>query len=60
MFIDFGSAEFRLKAEAILALAERGGAAREQLLVEAARWMLLADRLDFLETSLAAAARRLH
>jgi hypothetical protein len=58
MFPDFGSAECRLKAEAALALAERGGAAREQLLVDAARWLLLADHLDFIDISLAAATSR--
>jgi hypothetical protein len=57
MFADFGSAECRAIAEATFALAERGGVEREQRLVDAARWMLLAERLDFLETSLAAAAR---
>jgi hypothetical protein len=60
MFTDFGSAECRQRAEAALALAERGGAEREQRLVDAAQWMLLADRLDFLEIRLAAAGRRLH
>jgi hypothetical protein len=53
MFTDFGSAECRLIAEATLALAERGGAEREQLLIDAGRWLLLADRLDFIEISMA-------
>jgi hypothetical protein len=57
MFTDFGSAECRLNAEATLALAERAGAEREQLLIDAARWLLLANRLDFIEISMAAIAR---
>jgi hypothetical protein len=61
MFTDFSSAECRSKAEANLALAERGGAARKQMLVNAEGWMLLADHLDFIEAACAAARhRRLH
>jgi hypothetical protein len=58
MFTDFSSAECRSKAEAKLALAERGGAAREQMLVDAEAWILLADHLDFIETVLTMARRR--
>jgi hypothetical protein len=49
MYTDFSSAECRLKAETNLDLAARGGAMREQLLVDAAGWLLLADHLDFIE-----------
>jgi hypothetical protein len=56
MFSNFGSAECRAIAEATLAMAERGGVEREQRLVDAARWLLLADHLDFIEISLAAPA----
>jgi hypothetical protein len=58
MFTDLSSAECRSKAEANFALAERGGAAREQVLIDAKGWMLLADHLDFIETVKAAARRR--
>jgi hypothetical protein len=53
LITDFSSAECRSKAEANLALAERGGTAREQRLVDAEAWMLLADHLDFIGTALA-------
>jgi hypothetical protein len=57
----FTSEECRMKAEARLALADRGGAARESLLVDAEAWLILADHLDFIATSLAAmASRKLH
>jgi hypothetical protein len=56
MFPDVGSAECRAIAEATLALAERGGVEREQRLVDAARWLLFADHLDFIEMSMAATA----
>jgi hypothetical protein len=58
MFTDFSSAQCRSKAEVNLALAERGGAARKQMLVNAEGWMLLADHLDFIETAAAAAWQR--
>jgi hypothetical protein len=61
LFTDFSSAECRSKAEAKLALAERGGADREQMLVDAGAWMLLADHLDFIEIAVRTARRqRLH
>ncbi len=47
-------------AEANLALAERGGAARDQMLVDAERWMLLADHLDFIDIALTRTRRKLH
>jgi hypothetical protein len=52
-FTDLSSAECRSKAEANLALADRGGTGREQRLVDAEGWMLLADHLDYVETALA-------
>jgi hypothetical protein len=58
MFTDFSSAECRSKAEAKLAMAERGGAVREQMLADAAAWMLLADHLDFIEIAVTATRRR--
>jgi len=58
IFTDFSSAECRSKAEAKLALAERGGAAREQMLVDAGAWMLLADHLDLIEIAMTTARRR--
>jgi hypothetical protein len=58
MFTDFGPADCRTMAEAKLALAERGGAAREVLLSDAAALLLLADHLDFIDTAMAAARRR--
>jgi hypothetical protein len=58
MFTDFGSAECRAIAEATLALAERGGLEREQRLVDAARWLLLADHLDFIEICMTAGPSR--
>jgi hypothetical protein len=58
MLTDFNSAECRLKAEAKFALAERGGPDREQMLVDAEGWMLLADHLDFVEIAVAAAWKR--
>jgi hypothetical protein len=58
MLTDFSAAECRSKAEANFALAERGGAAREQMLVDAEGWIVLADHLDFIETAMAAARRR--
>jgi hypothetical protein len=57
MFTDFSSAECRLRAEANLARVERGCATREQMVVDAAGWMLLADHLDFIEIAMAAARR---
>lgn len=42
----------------MLALADRGGAGREQLLIDAAGWMLLADRLELIEIDRTAARRR--
>jgi hypothetical protein len=61
MFTDFSSAECRSKAEAIFAVAERGGAGRQQMLIDAKGWMLLADHLDFIDTAMAKARRqRLH
>ena len=45
-------------AEAKLALAERGGAARERMLIDAGAWMLLADHLDFIEIAMTKARRR--
>jgi hypothetical protein len=61
MFTDFSAPECRSKAEANYALAERGGAAREQMLVDAKGWMVLADHLDFIEIARATAwRRRLH
>jgi hypothetical protein len=57
----FTSEECRMKAEAKLALADRGGAARESLLADAEAWLILADHLDFIATALAAAApHKLH
>ena len=48
-------------AEAKLALAEGGGAARKVLLCDAAALLLLADHLDFIEIAVTAARkRRLH
>jgi hypothetical protein len=58
IFTDFSSAECRSKAEAKLALAERSGATREQMLSDAEAWMLLADRLDFIEAAMTIARRR--
>jgi hypothetical protein len=58
MFTDLSSAECRSKAEANFALAERGGLSREQMLIDAKGWMVLADHLDFIETTIAAARRR--
>jgi hypothetical protein len=55
---DFSSAECRSNAEVTLALADRGGTAREQRLVDAEVWMLLADHLDFIKTALASDRRR--
>jgi hypothetical protein len=60
MFTEFTSAECRSKADANLAQAERGGPAREQMLADAAAWMLLADRLDSVESALAEWRRSLH
>jgi hypothetical protein len=60
MFTDFSPVECRLKAEAKLALADRGGAEREGLLADADAWLLLADRLEYVEAGLAAYRRRLH
>jgi hypothetical protein len=58
---DFGSADCRSMAEAKFALAERGGAAREVLLSDAAAFLLLADHLDFIEIAMTAPRkRRLH
>jgi hypothetical protein len=57
MFTNFSSAECRLRAEANLARAKCGGAAGEQMLVDAAGWMLLADHLDFIELATTAAQR---
>jgi hypothetical protein len=48
-------------ANAIFAVAERGGAGRLQMLIDAKGWMLLADHLDFIDTAMAKARRqRLH
>jgi hypothetical protein len=58
LLTDFSSAECRSKAEAIFAVAERGGPAREQMLVDAEGWMILADHLDFVEIAMAASRRR--
>jgi hypothetical protein len=61
MFTDFGPADCRSMAEAKLALAEGGGAARKVLLCDAAALLLLADHLDFIEIAVTAARkRRLH
>jgi hypothetical protein len=61
MFTDFSPFDCRSMAEAKLALAERGGAARELLLSDAAALLLLADHLDFIDSALAAHRhRRLH
>jgi hypothetical protein len=56
----FSAAECRLKAEAKLALADRGGWLRERLLADAEAWLQLADRLEYIEIGLAAVRRRLH
>jgi hypothetical protein len=56
---DFTAEECRSKAEAKLALADRGGAAREILLADAAAWLILADHVDFIEAAMAA-RRGLH
>jgi hypothetical protein len=45
-FTLFSSGECRLKAEAKLALADRGGDARQGHLTDAAAWSWLADQLD--------------
>jgi hypothetical protein len=58
LFTDFSSTECRAMAEAKLALAERGGAARNQMLVDADAWMLLADHLDFIDIAMTKARRR--
>jgi hypothetical protein len=50
----------RSRAEAKLALADRGGAARVNLLTDAEAWLLLADRLEYIEAGLAAHRRKLH
>jgi hypothetical protein len=60
IFADFCPTECRVMAEANLALAERGGAARDQMLVDAERWMLLADHLDFIDIALTRTRRKLH
>jgi hypothetical protein len=57
MFTDYSAAECRSKAEASLTRADRGGAGREQMLVDAAGWMLLADHLDFIAIAATAAWR---
>jgi hypothetical protein len=57
---DFTSQECRLKAEAKLALADRGGPARETLLADASAWLLLAAHVDFIDSAMAAARRKLH
>jgi hypothetical protein len=59
LLTDFSSTECRAKGEAKLALAERGGAAREQMLVDAEAWMLLADQLDYIEIALTRTRRQL-
>ena len=51
MYTDFTSAECRIRAETNLDLAERDGAMREQLIVDAAGWLLLADHLDLIESA---------
>jgi len=51
------STECRAKAEAKLALADRGGAARDQLLVDAEAWLILADHLDFVARNRLATAK---
>jgi hypothetical protein len=56
----FSSEHRRSKAEAKLALADRGGAEREILLADACAWLQLADRLEYIETGLAAYRRKLH
>jgi hypothetical protein len=58
MYTDFSSAECRSKAAAKLDAAERGDATREQLLADAAGWLVLADHLDFIEVAMATARRR--
>lgn len=57
---DFTSAECRSKAEARLALADRGGPARENLLADVEAWLLLADHVDLIEIATAVIRRRLH
>jgi hypothetical protein len=57
MYTDFSSAECRSKAAEKLD-AERGDATREQLLADAAGWLVLADHLDFIEVAMATARRR--
>jgi hypothetical protein len=56
----FSPHECRLKAEAKLALADRGGDARETLLADAEAWLQLADRLERIDAGLATYRRRLH
>jgi hypothetical protein len=58
VFTDVSSDECRSRAEASFALAERGGAAREHMLIDGERWMLLADHLAFVETAMAGARHR--
>jgi hypothetical protein len=50
----------RSKAEAKLALADRGGTQRAGLLDDAAAWLLLADRLECIEAGLVVLRRGLN
>jgi hypothetical protein len=60
LFTSLTPAECRLKAETNLALADRDGLRRESLLADAGAWMLLAERLEWLEAALAVYRGKLH
>lgn len=58
MYTDFSSTECRSQAAAKLDAAGRDDVTREQLLADAAGWLVLADHLDFIEAAMATARRR--